>query len=75
MEKYRTLLSAHGPNVYFAIREVKDDTLEGLQAKVKDFVDRNNIAADHFKGGQVFDESMTCIGRISHDGIFQTDNM
>jgi hypothetical protein len=75
MEKFRAILAAHGPNVYFAVREVKDDTLEGLQAKVKDFVDRNGIAADHFKGGQVFDESMSCIGRITHDGKFQPENM
>lgn len=73
MRKYRALVSAHGPNFYFAIREVGADTIEELQEKIKEIIDRNNIPADTWTGGQVFDESGDCIGRINHSGVFRAD--
>lgn len=71
MKKYRALVSAHGPNFYFAIREVQADTMEECQSKVKEIIERNSIPADTWTGGQVFDTSSKCIGRINHDGVFQ----
>ena len=74
MKKYRALISAHGPEFYFAIREIQADTLAELQAKVKETINRNNIPADTWTGGQVFNTSTECIGRINHDGIFEPSN-
>lgn len=70
MKQYRALISAHGPNFYFAIRQVEADTIEGLQTEIKEIIERNNIPEDTWKGGQVFDTANECIGRINHDGSF-----
>lgn len=75
MKQYSTLISAHGPNFYFAIREVQGNTIEECETKVKEIIDRNNIPADTWTGGLVMDsKSKEVIGQISHDGVFTPNN-
>ena len=70
MKPYRALISAFGPNFYFAIREENADTIEELQKKIKKIIKENYIPADTWTGGQVFDVDGECIGSINHNGVF-----
>ena len=71
MKKYSVLVSAHGPNFYFAIREVQGETLEECETKVKEIIRENNIPADTWTGGMVMDlMTKEVIGNIDHKGVF-----
>lgn len=80
--KYKVILSAHGNidhgqdpftplfGVYQGTKEA--DSIEELQAIVREYIDKNGLGSMNWTGGEVFVDDRQ-VGYISYNGRFWTE--
>ena len=58
----------------YGVHEDKKYTasIEECQGCVSDYVNQNNVTANNWTGGEVFDGLGNLIGKITYNGIFKT---